>query len=237
MVSLTLVVYVQTDVSWSIGLAIPTIFMLVSGFIYFLGSKIYVKVKPEGSPFTSVVQVLVVATKKRRLKLPEQPWLSLFNYAPTKSINSKLGYTEQFRFLDNTAIVNTRPKRQFRRINSRSVESLHFAASGRSEMPMQSNPNMGSSYCVLYCNNTTAAICSVSSPSIQQTFWGHKLQNPCSNLHSILHAQPHTLSTNLRQSFSPTTPSHHRQRRDHNPPKDRSRGSANSIIITSGCYS
>lgn len=105
MVSLTLVVYVKTDVSWSIGLAIPTIFMLVSGFIYFLGSKIYVKVKPEGSPFTSVVQVLVVATKKRRLKLPEQPWLSLFNYAPTKSINSKLGYTEQFRFLDNAAIV------------------------------------------------------------------------------------------------------------------------------------
>lgn len=99
MISLTLVVYVQTDVSWSIGLAIPTIFMLVSGFLYFLGSKIYVKVKPEGSPFTSVVQVLVVATKKRRLKLPEQPWLSLFNYAPTKSINSKLGYTEQFRSL------------------------------------------------------------------------------------------------------------------------------------------
>lgn len=97
MVSLTLVVYIQSDVSWAIGLGIPTIFMLVSCVLFFMGTKIYVKVKPEGSPFTSIAQVMVVAAKKRRLKLPEQPWLSLFSYAPSKSINSKLPYTDQFR--------------------------------------------------------------------------------------------------------------------------------------------
>ncbi|KAL2515866.1 Protein NRT1/PTR FAMILY 2.11 [Forsythia ovata] len=104
MVSVTLVVYVQSDVSWPIGLAIPSIFMLVSCFLFYIGTKIYVKVKPEGSPLTSICQVLAVAYRKRRLKLAEQPWLHLFNYTPLKSINSKLPYTEQFRFLDKAAI-------------------------------------------------------------------------------------------------------------------------------------
>ncbi|KAK3035694.1 hypothetical protein RJ639_032566 [Escallonia herrerae] len=94
MVSLTLVAYVQSDLSWAIGLGIPTAFMLVSCVVYFTGTKIYVKVKPEGSPFTNVAQVK-----------PRQPWLSLFNHVPSKSINSKLPYTEQFRYLDKAAIM------------------------------------------------------------------------------------------------------------------------------------
>ncbi|KAL7115132.1 hypothetical protein ACP275_04G165500 [Erythranthe tilingii] len=95
-VSLTLVVYVQSNISWSIGLAIPTTFMFLSCVLYFMGEKMYVKVRPDGSPMTSLVQVAVAAAKKRRLELPEQPWLSLFNYKPPKSINSRLPYTEQF---------------------------------------------------------------------------------------------------------------------------------------------
>ncbi|KAG8379096.1 hypothetical protein BUALT_Bualt07G0052600 [Buddleja alternifolia] len=105
-VSVTIVVYVQSNVSWSIGLAIPTIFMFLSCFMYFVGSKMYVKVKPEGSPLTSLLQVMVVAFKKRKLKLPQQPWNSLFNYTSPKSINSKLSYTDQFSFLDKAAIIS-----------------------------------------------------------------------------------------------------------------------------------
>lgn len=99
MVSLTFIVYVQTNVSWSIGLAIPTIFMFISCILFFMGSNIYVKVKAEGSPITSVIRVLVVAFKKRHL--PPQLSLSLFNYTPPKSITSKLPYTNQFRQVHN----------------------------------------------------------------------------------------------------------------------------------------
>ncbi|KAE8124097.1 hypothetical protein FH972_019007 [Carpinus fangiana] len=105
LVSLTLIVYVQSNVSWAIGLGIPAILMLISCALFFMGSKMYVKVKATGSPVTSVAQVIVVATKKRQLKLPEQPWLSLFKYMPPSSINSKLPYSDQFRFLDKAAIV------------------------------------------------------------------------------------------------------------------------------------
>lgn len=99
MISLTLIVYVQTNISWSIGLAIPTMFMFISCILFFMGSKIYVKVKAEGSPITSVFRVLVAAFKKRHL--PPQMSLSLFNYVPPKSISSKLPHTKQFRQVNN----------------------------------------------------------------------------------------------------------------------------------------
>ncbi|OMO51668.1 Proton-dependent oligopeptide transporter family [Corchorus olitorius] len=105
MISVTLIVYVQSNVSWAIGLGIPAILMFIACVIYFVGSKIYVKVKATGSPFTSVAQVIVAAIKKRQLKPLDQPWLSLFKYIPPQSINSKLPYTDQFRFLDKAAIV------------------------------------------------------------------------------------------------------------------------------------
>lgn len=105
MISLTIIVYVQSDVSWALGLAIPAVLMLLACILFFMGSRIYVKLKPEGSPLNSVAQVIVAAARKRRLKLPEQPSLALYNHFPTNSISSKLPYTSQFRFLNKGAII------------------------------------------------------------------------------------------------------------------------------------
>ncbi|WOG99541.1 hypothetical protein DCAR_0518894 [Daucus carota subsp. sativus] len=105
MVSITIIVYVQTDVNWGIGLGIPAFLMFLSCAFFFVGTKMYVKVKPEGSPLTSFAQVVVAAIKKRKLELPEQPWLSMYTYMPANSINSKLPYTEQIRFLNKAAVI------------------------------------------------------------------------------------------------------------------------------------
>ncbi|KAJ6860655.1 hypothetical protein NC651_036899 [Populus alba x Populus x berolinensis] len=105
MVSVTGIVYVQSNISWPIGFGIPAFLMLLSCVLFFVGTRIYVIVKPEGSPISSVVHVIVAATKKRGLKLPENSTVSLFSYIPAKSINSKLPRTEQFRFLDKAAII------------------------------------------------------------------------------------------------------------------------------------
>ncbi|XP_071709970.1 protein NRT1/ PTR FAMILY 2.11-like [Rutidosis leptorrhynchoides] len=110
MVSVTLVVYVQSDVSWPIGLAIPAIFMLISCFLFFGGTKIYVKVKPQGSPFTSMARVVAVAIKKRKLKLTQQSTSTFYNYTPPKSINTALPYSNQFRFLNKAAIMTPEDK-------------------------------------------------------------------------------------------------------------------------------
>ncbi|GFQ05252.1 protein nrt1/ ptr family 2.11 [Phtheirospermum japonicum] len=99
--SLTVIVYVQSNLSWAIGLGIPTFLMLLSCTFFFIGTRIYVKILPEGSPLTSIVQTLVVAFKKRKLGLSDQP---LFNHIPADSINSRLGYTDQLMFLNKAAI-------------------------------------------------------------------------------------------------------------------------------------
>ncbi|KAG2319734.1 hypothetical protein Bca52824_012947 [Brassica carinata] len=104
MVSLTLIVYVQSNVSWSIGLAIPAILMLLGCIIFFAGSKLYVKVKASGSPIHSITRVLVVAIKKRRLKLVGSSSDGLYNYIAKDFKNSKLSHTKQFRCLDKAAI-------------------------------------------------------------------------------------------------------------------------------------
>uniref|UniRef100_A0A803L910 Uncharacterized protein n=3 Tax=Chenopodium quinoa TaxID=63459 RepID=A0A803L910_CHEQI len=110
MISVTLVVYIQTDVSWGIGLAIPAFFMFLSCALFFLGTKLYVMVKPQGSPLVSVVQVMVAAFKKRGLELPEKPSLSLFDHVPHQSINSKFPHSDQFRCLDKAAIITNDDK-------------------------------------------------------------------------------------------------------------------------------
>ncbi|XP_010459536.1 PREDICTED: protein NRT1/ PTR FAMILY 2.9 [Camelina sativa] len=101
-VSLTLIVYVQSNMSWNIGLALPAILMLLGCIIFFAGSKLYVKVKPSGSPIHSITRVLVVAVKKRRLNTVGAN--ELYNYIAKDYKNSKLSHSEQFRFLDKSAI-------------------------------------------------------------------------------------------------------------------------------------
>ncbi|XP_021733770.1 protein NRT1/ PTR FAMILY 2.11-like [Chenopodium quinoa] len=108
MVSLTLIVYVQSNVSWSIGLAIPAALMLLACILFFMGSKIYVKVKPESSPMVNLVQVIVAAVRKRKLKHPNShQFESVLKYLPSDSINSKLPHTNQFRFLEKAAIITS----------------------------------------------------------------------------------------------------------------------------------
>ncbi|KAG0466208.1 hypothetical protein HPP92_017788 [Vanilla planifolia] len=104
MISSTFIIYLQSNVSWTLGLAIPAIMMLLSCVFFFVGSRIYVKVKPEGSPFTSIGQVIVAASRKRFLELPEDPKNSFFNPPHVSTLVSKLPPTNQFRFLDKATM-------------------------------------------------------------------------------------------------------------------------------------
>ncbi|KAF3515258.1 hypothetical protein F2Q69_00005124 [Brassica cretica] len=90
---------------WTIGLTIPVVLMFLACVIFFAGDKLYVKIKASGSPLAGIAQVIAVAIKKRGLKPTKEPWLNLYNYYPPKYANSKLKYTDQFRFLDKAAIL------------------------------------------------------------------------------------------------------------------------------------
>uniref|UniRef100_J3LRP0 Uncharacterized protein n=1 Tax=Oryza brachyantha TaxID=4533 RepID=J3LRP0_ORYBR len=105
LVSATVIIYVQSNVSWPIGLGIPTALMFLACVLFFLGTRLYVRVTPEGSPFTSIVQVFAAAARKRSLKQPKDPKQDLFDPPHTSAIVTKLAHTDQFRCLDKAAIV------------------------------------------------------------------------------------------------------------------------------------
>ncbi|XP_024994506.1 protein NRT1/ PTR FAMILY 2.13 [Cynara cardunculus var. scolymus] len=110
LIALTLVVYIQDSVSWVWGFGIPTMLMVCSIALFFVGTKIYIYVKPEGSVFSSIVQVLVAAYKKRNLPLPKGEKTFIrgnFYDPPMKGTHKipKLPLTDNLRCLNKAAIV------------------------------------------------------------------------------------------------------------------------------------
>ncbi|XP_057752585.1 protein NRT1/ PTR FAMILY 2.13-like isoform X1 [Arachis stenosperma] len=113
LVSQTLVIYVQTSISWKIGFAIPTVCMFLSIIMLFVGTRLYVYVKPEGSTFPGIGHVLVAAYRKRKLMLPiiEDKLDGVFYDPPLISASSgdslplKLPLTQQFRALNKAALI------------------------------------------------------------------------------------------------------------------------------------
>ena len=71
LLALTIVVYIQENVGWGWGFGIPAIAMFLSVLSFVAGYPLYVKVKPEGSPFKRLLQVVVAAFRKRKVDVPE----------------------------------------------------------------------------------------------------------------------------------------------------------------------
>ncbi|KAF6159910.1 hypothetical protein GIB67_032994 [Kingdonia uniflora] len=106
LVSLTIVVYIQSNISWAIGLSIPMILMFFSLALFFLGTRIYVYVPPSGSILSRLVQVFVAAYKKRNIKLPSKEDLHEVLYDPLlKETSIKLPLTYSFSCLNKAAVV------------------------------------------------------------------------------------------------------------------------------------
>ncbi|OEL35139.1 Protein NRT1/ PTR FAMILY 2.11 [Dichanthelium oligosanthes] len=106
--SSTGIIYVQSNVSWWIGFAIPAALMFVSCALFFAGAGLYVRVRPEGIPLAGVLRVTVAAFRKRRAPAPEDPAASLFRIRHASALVVRLPYTDQFRFLDKAAVVESK---------------------------------------------------------------------------------------------------------------------------------
>ncbi|EOA34685.1 hypothetical protein CARUB_v10022251mg [Capsella rubella] len=125
LISMTLVLYVQNNISWAIGFAIPTVLNLFALVLLFVGTRFYVFVKPEGSVFSGIVKVLVAAYKKRNERSPSQ----IEYYRPlleTDVQSNKLVLTDQFRFLNKAGIVmnNEEANEEWRICTVRQIEAI-----------------------------------------------------------------------------------------------------------------
>ncbi|KAG2730589.1 hypothetical protein I3760_01G301600 [Carya illinoinensis] len=100
-------VYIQDNLGWGLGYGIPTVALLLSVFMFYLGTPIYRhKVRKSKSPATDLIRVPIAAFKNRKLQLPNNPSelheFELQHY--TSSGKRQVQHTPIFRFLDKAAI-------------------------------------------------------------------------------------------------------------------------------------
>jgi peptide/histidine transporter 3/4 len=102
----TFLVYIQDNVGWTLGYALPTLGLAVSIIVFLVGTPLYRHKLPAESPFTRMAQVLVAAVKKWNVPVPDDPKqlheLSLDEYIGSGKFRidytSSLGYdTTHFR--------------------------------------------------------------------------------------------------------------------------------------------
>ncbi|KAJ6921455.1 hypothetical protein NC652_015381 [Populus alba x Populus x berolinensis] len=105
--AVSVVVYIQDNVSWGWGLGIPTIAMGIAFIVFLAGSPLYKKVKPGGSPLVRVTQVIVSAIRKRKAVAPEDSSLLYQNKEldAAISVHGRLLHTPQFKWLDKAAVM------------------------------------------------------------------------------------------------------------------------------------
>ncbi|GLJ43902.1 hypothetical protein SUGI_0915200 [Cryptomeria japonica] len=100
MIASTVIVYIESSVSWAWGFGICLALNVIALILFFSGTRLYNRVRPQGSPYTRLAQVIVACLRKRHLKLPA---IAEDFYYGVK-VESGLPLTQQLRFLNKAAI-------------------------------------------------------------------------------------------------------------------------------------
>ncbi|MQM07930.1 hypothetical protein Taro_040775 [Colocasia esculenta] len=69
----SVLVYIQDNVGWTVGYALPTAGLAISVAIFVAGTPFYRHKLPAGSPFTRMARVLAAAIRKSRVPVPVDP--------------------------------------------------------------------------------------------------------------------------------------------------------------------
>ncbi|KAF1872635.1 hypothetical protein Lal_00016472 [Lupinus albus] len=106
MLSMVFIVYIQVKAGWVVGFAVPVGLMSFSAIIFFLGSFMYIKVKPNKSLLTGFAQVIVAAWRNRHLALPPNNSDTWFFHNDSNLVKP----TDKARFLNKACIIKNREK-------------------------------------------------------------------------------------------------------------------------------
>ncbi|KAA8540918.1 hypothetical protein F0562_024944 [Nyssa sinensis] len=107
LIALTIVVYIQTNVSWVLGFAIPTGCFALSIFIFLLGRHVYIYVRPQGSVLADMFKVINAAYRKRKITLGPSSEQSFYDPPAIESEPQlpTLARTDRFKCLEKSAII------------------------------------------------------------------------------------------------------------------------------------
>ncbi|XP_078429280.1 protein NRT1/ PTR FAMILY 5.2-like [Wolffia australiana] len=102
----SVLVYIQDNVGWTVGYALPTAGLLFAIALFLAGTPFYRHRLPAGSPFKRMAKVIVAAVRKARVPLPGDPKelyeLNAESYA--KKTSFRIDSTPSLRLLNKAAV-------------------------------------------------------------------------------------------------------------------------------------
>ncbi|XP_073128038.1 protein NRT1/ PTR FAMILY 2.8 [Henckelia pumila] len=132
-IALTCVIYVQTNVSWMIGYAIPTGCLAVSITIFLVGTHTYIYKTPQGTVFVDMARVMVAAYRKRNIDLRLGDGIVFYDGSSEGKPESLITIrADRFKFLDKAAVIadpsevdeRNKPKNVWKLCSVKQVENL-----------------------------------------------------------------------------------------------------------------
>ncbi|KAC9638032.1 hypothetical protein R6Q59_008864 [Mikania micrantha] len=97
-ISTTVIIYVQDNVSWTVGFGICVVCNTFGVILFLSGKNFYRKIKLKGSPFTSIARVIVAAVRKRNVPSTNMQ----YNYDANDK--STIVPSDRFRYLNHGAL-------------------------------------------------------------------------------------------------------------------------------------
>ncbi|XP_073015134.1 protein NRT1/ PTR FAMILY 2.8-like [Primulina eburnea] len=105
-IALTGVIYVQTNISWMIGYAIPTACLAISITTFLIGMHTYIYKTPQGTVFVDMAKVMAAAYRKRKIDLKSGDGIVFYNgVSEAESKSRKTIKADRFKFLDKAAVM------------------------------------------------------------------------------------------------------------------------------------
>ncbi|KAM7254944.1 hypothetical protein ACFE04_020185 [Oxalis oulophora] len=108
LVSSSLIVWIQDNLGWGLGFAVPALFMGIAILSFFSGTPLYRFQRPGGSPITRMCQVLVASFRKWNLEVPNDSSLLYETQDKNSAIQGsrKLERTNELTCLDKAAVIS-----------------------------------------------------------------------------------------------------------------------------------
>ncbi|KAK9755175.1 hypothetical protein RND81_01G006800 [Saponaria officinalis] len=100
-IAFTVLVYVQDNVSWTVGYGISVAASAFAIILFLSGSRFYRRVMPQGSPFSSIARVFIASFRNAKLSMEDHEYF----YESTMSMSKGATPSSSLRFFNKAALV------------------------------------------------------------------------------------------------------------------------------------
>uniref|UniRef100_A0ACD5W0D5 Uncharacterized protein n=1 Tax=Avena sativa TaxID=4498 RepID=A0ACD5W0D5_AVESA len=103
-VAVTVIVYVQDNVGWKAGFAVPMGLMMLSAVSFLLGSRLYIKEKGSKQMFSGIGAALMAAMKNHKARLPVKTEDGVYHHLKGCKLTVP---TDKLRFLNKACMISS----------------------------------------------------------------------------------------------------------------------------------